>query len=146
MLARKTVLRAKSDKQVTRDSLWEVCRATVLARDGYRCRMCGKSRDDGRVLQGAHILPKGSYRSMEFELENVITLCAYPCHLGTGGWHNDPTKAKEWCDQHLGDDFIPKLRQLAAMRKAAGWRLEVAGLTIYLKQKLEHYKANAPSS
>lgn len=55
----------------------------ALVRDNFACVRCGK-RDN---LQAAHLLPKGLYPRMRFELDNILTLDV-GCHLFFA--HKDP--------------------------------------------------------
>jgi hypothetical protein len=133
----------KNARDLELDYCKRLCRQVVLLRDGMRCRMDGKGPDDGRILQAAHILPTGKYPSMRFVLENIITLCAYPCHLGTGGWHNSPLAALAWAEQTLGADHLAKLRLLAEQRK--GQRLDLKLERLYLERELSRYERRAAS-
>ncbi len=57
-------------------------RFKVLARDGFRCRYCGKSAQDKDArLVVDHILPKDA--GGKDELSNLITACE-ECNLGKG--------------------------------------------------------------
>ena len=50
---------------------------------------------------------------MRYWLENVICLCAR-CHIyGRGAWHKDPDAAMAWTRQHLGEEFVGRLREIA---------------------------------
>lgn len=54
-------------------------RFDVFMRDGFRCRYCGRSVDDGIILQADHVLPvsKGGPTC----LENLVAAC-FECNLG----------------------------------------------------------------
>jgi len=65
-------------------------RQLVLARDGC-CQRCGKTEN----LQAAHILPKGHYPRLRFELLNVIVLCIND-HLFFA--HKDPIGFAAWLE------------------------------------------------
>lgn len=56
-------------------------RYEVLKRDGFRCRFCGATADDGAQLHVDHIIPisKGG----RTEIDNLQTLCL-ECNLGKG--------------------------------------------------------------
>jgi hypothetical protein len=56
-------------------------RVDVLRRDGYRCQMCGASRNDGVQLHVDHIVPVS--RGGRTLPENLQTLCQ-DCNLGKG--------------------------------------------------------------
>ncbi len=52
-----------------------------------------KVNDPKLQLHAAHILPKGKYRSLGYDLLNLHCLC-YACHRYWG--HNGPFEATEW--------------------------------------------------
>lgn len=62
---------------------WPSARTAALARDGFRCRRCGRSRRElGRNPDVHHIEPVRTFddHSEAHVLENLISLCR-PCHL-----------------------------------------------------------------
>ena len=66
---------------------WDEVRSQALERDGYKCRLCGTTRDDiGRNPDVHHITPvrwfvESENHSIEdaHRLDNVISLCI-SCH------------------------------------------------------------------
>lgn len=54
-------------------------RFDVLHRDGFRCRYCGDSQDNGAVLHVDHV--RAVVHGGEDSLDNLVTACA-PCNLG----------------------------------------------------------------
>ena len=56
-------------------------RMKVLKRDGYRCRICGRSANDGVRLEVDHIIPIS--QGGQTELSNLQTLC-WDCNRGKG--------------------------------------------------------------
>lgn len=56
-------------------------RAQIMRRDGYRCRMCGATTDDGAKLHVDHIEPVS--RGGTSTSSNLQTLCE-TCNLGKG--------------------------------------------------------------
>lgn len=86
----------RSVKSESRRKLTSECdvlvRKLVLARDGYKCCKCGGTN----VLQAAHILPKGHYPRMRFELLNVLSLC-FRCHMYWA--HRDPIGFTDWINE-----------------------------------------------
>lgn len=56
-------------------------RYDVLARDGFRCQICGATQDDGRKLHVDHIVPVS--HGGRTEMSNLRTLCDR-CNLGKG--------------------------------------------------------------
>ena len=71
----------KTDQQVERDKLTAGLRYDILKRDGYKCKICGRSTKDGVKLHVDHIIPiaKGG----KTVPENLQTLCQ-DCNLGKG--------------------------------------------------------------
>ncbi|MCY4508425.1 MAG: HNH endonuclease signature motif containing protein, partial [Acidobacteria bacterium] len=72
---------------------WARARAAALARDGYRCRACG--RFGGRALEVDHITPI-SEGGAPFDLANLQSLCR-DCHIDKTrrerGGEPDPDRA-----------------------------------------------------
>ena len=56
-------------------------RYEILTRDGFRCRICGASADDGVTLHVDHIIPVS--KGGKTEKSNLRTLCDR-CNLGKG--------------------------------------------------------------
>jgi DEAD/DEAH box helicase domain-containing protein len=59
---------------------WGLIRLKVLARDGYRCQVCGAA-ENGRPHHVHHKVPFRTFATIEAanRLENLITVCP-PCH------------------------------------------------------------------
>lgn len=64
---------------VFRTSVPKRLRFKVMRRDGYRCRLCGMTRDDGVTLEVDHILAVAN--GGQTEESNLWTLCR-PCNSG----------------------------------------------------------------
>lgn len=54
-------------------------RFAVFTRDGFRCRYCGRSIDDGVILHADHVIPES--KGGPTTLENLVTACI-DCNLG----------------------------------------------------------------
>jgi len=54
-------------------------RFDVFMRDGFRCRYCGVSVDDGAILHADHVVPESKGGPTTFE--NLVTACI-DCNLG----------------------------------------------------------------
>jgi 5-methylcytosine-specific restriction endonuclease McrA len=91
-----TLKRKKPRRKTSARKLKQKCdllvRELVFARDGYKCVRCGKTDN----LQAAHVLPKGLYQRLRFELDNVICL-DIGCHLFWA--HKDPLAFAEFIRQ-----------------------------------------------
>jgi len=71
-----------------RNKLKKLLHQLVVVRD-KKCLKCGANK----ILHASHIYPKGTYRHMEFEPDNLKALC-FRCHLYW--WHKNPIEAGEW--------------------------------------------------
>ncbi len=83
----------------------KLVREYVVLRDKV-CLRCGKSDR----LHASHIYPKGKFRKMQFNVDNVKALCL-GCHLYW--WHKHPIEAKEWAEKTLGKRRLNKLKKQA---------------------------------
>lgn len=88
-----------------KSTLNKLVREYVILRD-KRCLRCGKTNN----LHASHIYPKGKYRKMQFNVNNVKALCL-GCHLYW--WHKSPIEAKEWAEKTLGKRRLNKLKKQA---------------------------------
>lgn len=77
-----------SISKIERKELNSLIREILVLRD-KKCLRCGTTEK----LQGSHIWPKGHYRKLEFDSDNIIFLC-YRCHFYF--WHKSPLAAAEW--------------------------------------------------
>lgn len=69
---------------VFRTSIPKRLRFKVMRRDGYRCRLCGMTRDDGVTLEVDHIVAVA--KGGRTEERNLWTLC-HPCNNGKSDLH-----------------------------------------------------------
>jgi len=83
----------------------KLVREYVVLRDKV-CLRCGKSDR----LHASHIYPKGKFRKMQFNVDNVKALCL-GCHLYW--WHKHPIEAKEWAEKTLGKVRLNRLKKEA---------------------------------
>lgn len=95
----------KGQKSKLNKLLAEACRL----RDGYKCLRCGKTS----VLQTSHIYPKGKHRRLEYDLDNVKTLCS-GCHLFW--WHRSPVEAWEWLSTTISPARLQRLKKVSNSR------------------------------
>ena len=70
---------AERQKQIARAQMSDKLRYSILKRDGFRCKICGRSAEDGVKLHVDHIIPvsKGGKTTPD----NLRTLCDQ-CNLG----------------------------------------------------------------
>lgn len=105
----------------------KLVREYVVLRDKV-CLRCGKPDR----LHASHIYPKGKYRKMQFNTDNVKALCV-GCHLYW--WHKHPIEAREWAEEALGIDRLDKLKKQANTVNKTPWDFkEIEG---ELKNKIE---------
>lgn len=72
---------SKEDQEYERKKMTSKLRAAIKERDGYRCKICGKSEADGVKLEVDHIVPI-SKGGLTVE-DNLQTLCQ-DCNRGKG--------------------------------------------------------------
>jgi len=114
----------KYEKGELKRLLHEVC----ILRDGNKCLKCGSKER----LATSHIYPKGRYRKLEFDYQNVITFCL-KCHIYW--WHKNPIVAWEWLQENIDKqrlDYL-KMRTQFIDKKPIDYKL----FKIELKEKLE---------
>lgn len=73
----------------------------LLLRD-KKCLRCGNPN-----FQASHIYPKGRYKKLEFDPDNIKALC-FSCHLGW--WHKNPIEAHEWLNLILPKERLARLK------------------------------------
>jgi len=138
---RRRALKSPTSKYIALDELDSLARQIILIRDGFKCVRCGAGPKPGRGggLHASHILPKGSYPSMRYELKNLIALC-WSCHLGPKGWHKNPLEATKWLAEKYGQDRIEHLRYLAFTRH----KTDKAALKVWLTEELAKLQVPQP--
>jgi 5-methylcytosine-specific restriction endonuclease McrA len=62
------------------------------ARDDYTCVRC-KKKVTKVNCQGSHIIPVSKSKLLQFDPDNIDTLC-WHCHLSF--WHKNPLEATAW--------------------------------------------------
>lgn len=84
--------------QVT--TLRKLLREAVIARDRH-CIRCGHSL----YIDTSHVLSKGAYRTLQYDLNNVIVLCGHgsPNNCHHNFWHRYPQNSKTWFDRKYPD-------------------------------------------
>lgn len=111
-----------------------ILRSCVMARDGNRCRRCGKEAASGRgqAIETAHIYPKGKYPSMRYRMDNVLALC-HACHHHFA--HKDPINFALWVRKELGDAVMTPL----AVRAAKPGKTDRDADRLYLRSVADKY-------
>jgi len=85
--------------------LHKLVRELVILRDRC-CLKCGKVNN----LHASHIYPRGKYRKMQFDPDNVKALCL-GCHLYW--WHKAPLEAGKWLETVLDRQRLNRLKKRA---------------------------------
>lgn len=117
-----------------RNELRRLLREVVFERDGHKCVRCGKET----TLAPSHVYPKGVYRRMEFDIDNVKTLC-WRCHMKW--WHVNIMDAKEWFEEKYPERAKRlKLRSMTTIRQKHP--IDYKLIKLYLEQELEKFKAS----
>ena len=83
----------------------------------------------------SHIYPKGRYRKMQFDPDNVKALCL-GCHLYW--WHKHPREAKEWAVKALGRARLNRLKKRANTIDKTLWNYEE--IKIKLEKQIKEMK------
>ena len=82
----------------SRSSKWRTVRKEHLEYQSY-CQACGRTKD----LEVHHIVPVSVDPDLELDPDNLITLCASPCHLVHGhfmSWKRWNPTVKRDCDNY----------------------------------------------
>jgi 5-methylcytosine-specific restriction endonuclease McrA len=94
-----------------------------------KCLRCGNRR----FLQVSHIFPKGQYRSVEFDPDNAVALCA-PCHLYW--WHKNPVEAARWIETVTPNEIFAALSLRARSSRHVNWAAQRLALNLEIKRRV----------
>jgi 5-methylcytosine-specific restriction endonuclease McrA len=73
--------RPKMGKEFYLTREWRSLRWDVLVASDGKCKMCGRSRDDGVIIHVDHIQPRSRFPALELERTNMQVLCE-DCNIG----------------------------------------------------------------
>jgi 5-methylcytosine-specific restriction endonuclease McrA len=121
----------KPEKKVLNELLHQ-----ILALRDKHCLRCGTTQK----LQMSHIYPKGRYRKLEFDPDNVKYLC-YNCHLNF--WHKNPIEANAWLLTAIPEKRLQRLK-LRSQTSGDGMR-NYKLLKIILEQEIKIYADRNPN-
>lgn len=109
--ARRAISKRKNRgwRAIRRDALRVLWAEVVKTRDGFACRKCGRSKEQGWQIHGSHILGAGAHANIKYEVSNGLTLCAR-CHRF---FHDHTAEWDSWVKQTIGIDGYTKLLVLA---------------------------------
>lgn len=82
----------KTPRRKEEQALDLIVKEILILQRGEFCERC----QGNKVLQGAHIFPKGTYKRMRWMFLNLLILCE-ACHIFW--WHKNPLDAKRWFDE-----------------------------------------------
>lgn len=95
------------------------------------CLRCGTTER----LQASHIYPKGTYKKLEYDSENIKFLC-WRCHFTW--WHKHPLEAAEWIKTAIPKERYDRLK-LRSQTSGDGSR-DYKVLKLFLEQELKTLK------
>lgn len=104
-------------RRATVKELDQLAREVVFARDGNKCRKCGRTER----LQWCHVYSR-RYRWLRWDTNNSFCGCA-GCHLT---WHHRPTEGAQWWESSIGQQNYSILRLMAGHPQKADpdkWKL-----------------------
>ena len=115
-------------KPKERKELNALLRKLVIKRDKEECLRCGNTDK----LHMSHIYPKGTYRRMEYDPDNLKLLC-FRCHFYF--WHRNPIEAKEWLDTVLTPERSQRLKNIAISRDK--WSFDYNLLKLFIEAEIK---------
>jgi|ERR1035437_2497205 hypothetical protein len=106
-------------------------RELIVLRDGESCLRCKKTT----ALQMSHIYPKGHYRKLEYDEQNLKLLCV-GCHLFW--WHKSPMEAQQWLTAILPKDRLDYLKLRSQVNDKTPFDFNL--IKLYLQQEIAKLK------
>jgi hypothetical protein len=95
----------------------------VRTRDGFTCRWCGASKEEGKQIQCAHIISR-SIAATRTDERNAIALCA-SCHWKQS---KNPLVWARWLEDELGREHLDDLLDRGIPGVKVNWDSEVERL------------------
>lgn len=120
-----------------RDPVHDLWSRVVRTRDGWRCRKCGRARDEGYQMHAAHVLGRGRASKLRYHVGNGVTLC-FPCHRWFDTHRGRDGEAERWVREVLGEEDWTELLMLERIVKRADPQFARVALTEALKQLGAH--------
>jgi len=116
----------------TLDSLSREC---AIQKYGSECAYCRK-----RSPLNVHHIFSRSKKSVRWDMDNLIVLCA-GCHtLGNNSFHKNPIESIEWLKEKRGITWYQKLRLKANQISKPDYNLEKLYLEIELQKQKDKNK------
>ena len=85
-------------KRTTVKQLDSLCKQILIAQFGPKCQLANAGIGTcGGHLQACHILPKGTYPDLRFDLQNILLGCwRHHAPQSPVGWHSNPMDYSQW--------------------------------------------------
>ena len=115
--------------------LYNLMHKIVRLRDKEACLRCGNTEN----LQLSHIYPRGTYKRLEFDPDNVKLLCLKD-HLFW--WHRNPIEAKNWIETVISKKRLEKLKLRSLSRDK--WSMDYKLTRLDLENELKKYDTRFP--
>lgn len=64
-------------------------------RDGYRCFICGITKEQGALIDGHHIVGSNNYAT-KWCPDNIVTVCRSHHSMNKYSFHKDPECFEKW--------------------------------------------------
>ena len=114
------------------------CRQIVFARDGNKCRRCGKDKDHA-ALHWAHTITRAS-KAVRWNLKNSQVLCYY-CHFRWA--HEYPLQFAAWVRSEIGDEATDALIRASSTSRPLD-PIYVQTVWQYLSDEAQKYGVKLP--
>ena len=69
----------KTYKELLKDGRWQIKKSSIMERDHYECRICGRKASDGVTLNVHHLQYRKGANPWEYDDNELVTLCE-DCH------------------------------------------------------------------
>lgn len=99
------VRNGKNMTTTEKKKLYGLLKEILALKYGDKCLRCKKPE-----WQMSHIYPRGRYKRMEHEPENILPLCS-GCHIFF--WHKNPIEAHEWLKLAIPKEQLQRLKLMA---------------------------------
>ena len=97
-MKKRTVKRVKNERKDLKDKINKMLLRLLILEHGPRCQICGSNRSRLGLF---HILPKGRFKRIEYNRDNLLVAGWFCCHFI---FHHDPYIAN--------DRIIPRIKEL----------------------------------
>lgn len=116
--------------RIEKEELNRLLYILIELRDGKRCLKCGRID----TLNLAHIYPKGKYRKMEFDEDNLMFLC-FNHHFHWA--HKNPREFDKWLEIVLPKERLQRIDLMA--QTTIRTPLDYNAIRLYLEDEIKKY-------